>query len=148
MQWICLFFICRERRKHLARVPLQGSLVTYSLGTAETTPFQKALPSLTTHDLIKKDLPRCTILCMRVGTSRDLPVCTNLNMQGGSSLLCIIQRVPGNRAQVGNGRTTILTTTSSSPMRSPATTREDACPSLLVASTTSTWAPSAAHGLP
>ena len=56
-------------------------------------------------------------------------------------LLRIIQRVPGNRAQVGNGRTTILTITSSSPMRrSPAAIREDACHSLLVASTASTWA--------
>jgi len=69
-------------------------------------------------------------------------------MLGESSLLCIIQRVPGNRAQVGNGRTTILTTTSSSLVRrSPAATREDACPSLLMASMTipqaimtNTWA--------
>lgn len=78
---------------------------------------------------------------MQAATSRDLPLCTNLDMLGGSSLLHIIQRVPSNRAQVGNGRTTILTTTSSSPMRrSPAATRVDACPSLFMASTTSTRA--------
>ena len=60
---------------------------------------------------------------------------------GGSNLLLIIQRVPGNRAQVGIGRTTILTTTSSNLLRrSAAATREDVCPSLLVASMTSTWA--------
>ena len=90
-----------------------------------------------TQDLIKEDLPRCTFLSMQAGTSRDLPVCTNLSMLGGSSLLCIIQRVPGNRAQVGNGKTIILTTTSSSlTRRSPVATREDACPSLLMATTT------------
>jgi len=78
---------------------------------------------------------------MQVGTSRDLLVCTNLDMLGGSSLLRIIQRVPGNRAQVGNDRMTILTTTSCSPMRrSLVATRENACPSLLMASMTSTWA--------
>jgi len=69
-------------------------------------------------------------------------------MLGGSNLLLIIGRVLGNRAQVGNGRMAILITTSSSLVRrSPAASREDACPSLLVASMTTpqaiiikTWA--------
>ena len=56
-----------------------------SLDTVETTPFQKALSSPATQDLIKQDLPRCTILCMQVRTSRDLPVCSNLNMLGGAA---------------------------------------------------------------
>ena len=137
MQWIRLSLIYRERRKHLTGVPLRGSLITHSLGTMERTPFQKALPSPATQDLIQQDLPRFTFLSMKVGTSRDLLVCTNPSMLGGSSLLCIIQRVPGNRAQVGNGRMAILTITNSSfTRRSLMATREDACPSLLVATMT------------
>ena len=54
-------------------VPLQGSLATCSLDTVEMTPFQKALPSLAIQDLIKQDLPRCTILCMQVGTRWIFP---------------------------------------------------------------------------
>ena len=58
-------------------------------------------------------------------------------MLGWSNLLHIIQRVPGNRAQVGNDRTSKFTTTSSNlMMRSLVATREDACPSLPVVTTT------------
>ena len=58
-------------------------------------------------------------------------------MLGGNNLLRIIGRVPGIRAQVHNGRVATLTTISSSQMRrSLVATREDACPSLLVASMT------------
>ena len=122
-------------------MPLQGSLITRSLITMEMTPFQKALSSLATQDLIKQDLPRCTFLSMQARTSRDPPTCTNLSMLVGSSPLLSTLRAPRSRAQVINGNMATSTTINSSPIKKfQAATREDVCPSLPVATMISPWA--------
>ena len=78
---------------------------------------------------------------MQARITQNLPICTSPSILVGSSPLLGTLRALGSRAQVSNGNMATSTTISSSPMKKfQAATREDVCPSLLVAIMINKWA--------